>query len=1006
MCTKIYYLQYILNFIDNEYKICDTINDTYFSKSISGIDSDSYYKIQGNCYQFIYKSNYCTIKSVKKNNRNKIYEKLWMKQTTQYIYDKINNNTSQELSKYIIKKNDQSDEQKICYVREIDINMIRGVYEKIVNDPNDEKKDYNSNDLFFLCYSYGFSSLDNSLIILKNILHLIIQKKFKLNDINREFIYYFSIKNHNSKYFKKLIMDMPKYDDCDIQSIIDKFLYDNFDFISTDNFLNELFQWITKLSNLFTLIKQTFYFSILTDNKDLISKVCCNVDSKIIFNISFQNIDTIMLLLLDDCMISCISFTNHTKLLYSKFTNSKDYINIDITEFYIKLYGLENNELINEKFKFNNFLSYLNKEPRKTTVFHINKTQLIIEYNVEISQIEVSKKNENDLFSINELLLVSNKILILKLFQENDVLYQIAYMIVIDFMNQGSIENHDFSISHYETRNDTTHHGNILCLNSLSNQPILQQIKWENRNNFVRTVYLCGSEQVKFQLLGIENLHQKYTNFDFIGGIFEGEFSLFELRSVYENNELELKSDFVAKMSNLFDTNDFNRIKLQKLEEYFDFLEDHDDDSVMFLKYSIDSNVKQINSLSTIIVNHEKENIYKFSRIYHKTPKQILKNPFEVYHDTILTDDDYNLEKISSKSIPSVKKISFSYFYQFEIINSNFHILISRIIELKSMNKDKSTVKKSYIGCISKLKIEHCKIKFLTANMMSFDDLDIEHCDISANKNLFFNFTNHQELNIKIRNSYSYPILISNFIYIQFDNKTNYIDYANKYLESCLIVNYSSVNLINEIPNNFLLLFFNKCEKLSVKNNILLKSHLLLPKNIEIINLQNIYTQISSKLKNELLVFRLKISECKLPHGLYIIGVYDCIDLEKCSSLIVINSFCNFFHICDHQDEYIISNIVSKAIPKKHQNVFLLNEQSLKIVNLEIECLKNIKIQSIQIINSSIQRFSNVMCKFIDMQNIRSLFTIKTADKSIIVVHNPITLKKTDDEFMFLQTYD
>lgn len=68
MNKKIFYLHYILTFLNDEYEIYNSIDETNCSKSILGISSDAYYKVHSDCYQLIYRQNYCFIRSLKDNS--------------------------------------------------------------------------------------------------------------------------------------------------------------------------------------------------------------------------------------------------------------------------------------------------------------------------------------------------------------------------------------------------------------------------------------------------------------------------------------------------------------------------------------------------------------------------------------------------------------------------------------------------------------------------------------------------------------------------------------------------------------------------------------------------------------------------------------------------------------------------------------------------------------------------------------------------------------------------
>lgn len=195
---KIFYLNYILNFLDNEYKIYHLLDETDCSQSILKINSNTCNKIQRNCYQFIYKPNYCSVRYITNNTVHEIEEKPWMKEYVQNNNSRIFNNQKTKRKELILE------DHEVNYVSEINIQMRRKVFDKIVNNPNFEKKEYTNEDLFFICYSYGFSFMDNSKHILNNIIYLIINERFNLYGIYQEFFNFVSPLYHDSVYFTKL----------------------------------------------------------------------------------------------------------------------------------------------------------------------------------------------------------------------------------------------------------------------------------------------------------------------------------------------------------------------------------------------------------------------------------------------------------------------------------------------------------------------------------------------------------------------------------------------------------------------------------------------------------------------------------------------------------------------------------------------------------------------------------------------------------------------------------
>lgn len=685
--TKIFFSHYILYFINDEYKICHSLNETHCSKSILNLYSNYFAKIHGDCYQFINESNFCFVRLLNNNNQ-RIIEKSWMKS---YI-----NKTRNEILPYRTCSKKFSGKKKpiIQYVKEIQIKMHHKLFDKIHNNPNFDEKDYSSHEIFSILHSYGFLLFDNRVTILRNLLYLFTNGKSNYNDIHREFINYVSSKKIESIYLEKFIAMKLHNNVEDVQLEMKEFISKNHGSLQNDKFCQELLEWKTKIIGFFELIKQTFCFHILTKNNDLIMKICHNINSKLIFDVPIETIDNIMFLLSNNCTISYISFTDRDNSFYIEFLNKKPFCNIDITEFYIKLYGLEEKELINENLQLRNFIEFLHERTQKSVILNIDKVHIVIQYNVDMNTFELCKENPDDMFDPDRLLLVSERILIPKIYHEIDVLCRIAHIIIGDFVNQDNIKlNHSLQFSTREKYNAIPDK-NYLCLNISSNKLRIPYIHTKSTRDGKHEILFNGLGQIDTQLIGLEKLDQKYTNFNFLSGIIDDGFSLFEWNSTNDYMKCERIRNFISNMSDLFLAND---LKISKMIDS-DSLIIHDGDN-KYMIFHIDHFIQ--NDLQTafsffacqnnIKLNPDQFQIKNVNRSKISS-KENHEYTLKIYHDiaSFRTDTQSKFQNFDRLQLP-IKSPSQD-IYRFEIKNSNFYLIISRIFLVKSQSENSSTI--------------------------------------------------------------------------------------------------------------------------------------------------------------------------------------------------------------------------------------------------------------------------------------------------------------------------
>lgn len=314
---KIHYLHYIICFFNNQFKIYDTIDEAFCSTSIRGENDDVFLKKAGNSYQFSLYDDKWYIQSLEKNNSTE--KKFWMESYVKDYMEIICNLNDYTAKKFIIEKYTENKKHLSFYIREINLEMNIELFEKIIENPSCYKKQYTSTELFHICNSYAFSILDNHVSILKNMLFLMTQESFDIHNIYQVAIKLIERKNKDSPLIMKFKSDYSIVDESDLQSKIDCFINDYHKY--NDNFLSDLNKWKCAITNMFILIKQNFFFNVISNMNVYICKILNNYKVKSIFDISFENIDILISLTDENCIFSFMSITtdlNRILLIISK----------------------------------------------------------------------------------------------------------------------------------------------------------------------------------------------------------------------------------------------------------------------------------------------------------------------------------------------------------------------------------------------------------------------------------------------------------------------------------------------------------------------------------------------------------------------------------------------------------------------------------------------------------------------------------------------------------------
>lgn len=998
--SNIFFLHYILYFIDNQFKVCNSIDETFCKESILGQNIDQFYQIQNESYEFI-----CTeYNTLAKSFHNNHGQRPWMAEYIENYVHEIYNSTHQSLEKFIITKNIGLYVQKIFYVQEIQLKMERKLFEKIVLNSNFSRKEYTSKELFFLCYSYAFSIFDNYSIILKNILYLISRRMFDLNEISQEFFHY-SSKIHIDSDFLILFQNeyINKKHTCDLTSAIYKFIAVHDNIQSQDDFLNDIRYWKFVLTNIFVSIRQTVCFCVSINDKKFFVEIQYSKHPKFILNISDKHIDDVIALVSNESRFFLNSFTDQIKLIFLAFINAKTEIQIklNITSFYQKLYKYNEWQIGEENRQFHNFISFLFENSENQIEIYIATFQIVFEKGKNGSY-EITKKTLNHSSNIDESLLISKKILMLNMNIIGNPIKKIAELIYTDFMASEFQQIQDNSISGNEQ---------ILQLSSIANS-FMAEFSIDKNSNFQNSqqnsqsnhnsISLMGNDQHKWELIGIKGLNQRLIDFNFLGGIIDYELSLFELNTITENNQIKNECNFVSNMCRYF------QIKFGKNNE--EFKKDCLPKACVFYNSEFNSN-GYLSFNPTSIIDQQKSNNIKNVRLSSTNFNELYETRcFYIHHDISKYSfkNEYELTDYYCNPNLSIYKND-AHCYHFEITNSNYHLLIYRLIELRSIEQTLSTVKKHIHSFYTYyLECRYSYVKFINDDFNIIHDFYFFDCMFKTSFCLNFVLKNQKQHHIKIINSsYVFPIYISKYL------KMKSIDYQNSLILKTNIISHSleitkfKVDFCGRIPEYLMNLKLSDCQ-LNAQNNILILDHKFFHNDTDKdLNLSSINKEIIHEMMNNKFLAIIEIINSIFPDNFKIMGIFCIIEIEDCSSSsLQIDSYFRLIKIGNFNGKFSISGLADNVSSKVGINRFVKHEFYMKIQNLKIDYIRNVKAEIIELIDCDIFEINNLRCKKLYIVNTSCSFYLKRANQIYHFSFELMNLQINDEKFMILDGYD
>lgn len=971
--SKIHYLHYILCFIDNKFRINDEIDKTFCSASIIGENDDIFLSKQGNSYQLLVCNNKCYIQLLGTKNSVLLQEKSWMKPYLRDHLAKINKFDNYTFKKFIRKKNIAHEKYTIFYIREINIKMKLELFEKIINDPFNYKKLYTSEELFFICHSHAFTIMDNQFYILKNILFLITQKLFDIENIYLILMNFVAHKNPKSSFLEKFANLNYATDENDFQSKINVFLEICHDLKSHDSFVLDLHAWKCTITNMFILIHYTFYFHILSNENDSILKIYNHVDAKSVFCIYTDNLDIILSLINENCIFSFKFFHSlGFDILFYLFRNTQMInINIDITEFIQKIYQYDKNKIIDESMKLHHFIETLIKRTAKQIIIRTGIYQFIIQNNVSEINLIRPNREKDDQFFFDVVIFMCQKIEILGIEKIACPLKSIVRTIVFDFFNQNTNNIENVTIGYY--KNSFDHFNN----HELSASEISSVNTDENE---VEEIDFDRFEQ---QFLEIESIWISEScgliiwNEIYLEGIIDQKYT------VLIPKLLSNKKQFVSRIKEFFDferrkdrkntnhTNNYSDsfyLPLQsKNQLMFDIYFQHKDDSFYVSEQNVYTSnfenrnpiLSECNCLNTndnIEIHHYQRSITRYVKSY-----QILETNL---HDSLVGITKFNLQK-------------------FEIKTSNFYFIFEQLLELKSISMNLSKIRKYTDKSSSSIIIESCYVTFLGNSYFTINNITFHNCILESIFHIVtdvFSKSNHY---LKFDDLFlSQYIIIFDFLQICSTSLKNNIVIQKQNLHYIIELKNCNTKFYDDVPNNIAGLILNNCEIIA-KNNIL-----CFEKNIAKYEIKNYVSSmnISEKIINftyRKLNASLSIQNSILPKEFSICGIFQGMQIENCVLSSNLDTFAQIWTIKNHQGEFSIKNYIDKASSNDENNEITKNLKYFRMKNFELNILQNLKVDEMIIENCSIKTIRNFQSKVIRIKNTNCAFQLKNAKGKI-----------------------
>lgn len=996
--TKIFYLSYIIQFIDNEFLFYNTLKDTLCSESFNGRNSDFLLNIKSQCCQFILTKNDCYVYFFEKNKQEQVSNEIWIQSFIKANYTRVLYGEEDCVQQSIIRKCINDNEYTIFFVKKIFLEMKKEVFKKIKMQPSFCLKFYSSEEIFHIAYSYSFSVLDNRYAILENIINLIGQNLFNIDEINTIFMQHAYRKNNNNSkfsiklktylYMNKVRSKFPTHQSKTIFDILDKFIEKNCDSVVENSFTREIFYWKNIFYNLFQSIRITFLLDIITKEKNSILTIRNVNKPPCLFTINIENFDHIDFFICSDSIFTIEIFKEELFTIFDLILdkNTELIIKIDISLFYFHLYSCELEYIKEQNIIFHNFI-----------LFILRKSNQLIEIYVGFYKFHILKHNTTNVYDIFiqkatnfekifKYLMISKKILLIGAYLKENIVQKIAIIIISFYIEKTNTE-----------------HTSISYLKDFEKISLVKSCKNSEKNSVISTCsFLKHNENYELQeksitfddnnqingLIGIDDISHYFENIFLLEGVYDGNFACYKCDSILNRSNIfsVLISDSLSDQNNHLV--EYNRkfrhesFVVKTTEENFllfeiKFINDHHD--LNEISINMQKNTSNDYNIFQGILKDLMTDIFELE----DTNSEFIRWKFSIEHfndeaNTIISNHRAEKNPIADFTIKNDTKFK----NDMRIMNSNFHIIILRLIECKSIQKDNSLVYIEFSEFKSSLSIENCEINFLYDNddpFYIFKQMKIKYC-ILKSFHLNMNFTRKMRNYTSLKNSLKLTsVKIQNFIQIKELNETNQIYSIKKPHKWTVKIHDAKVDFFENIPDIKLIIYISNSEVFATKNTLISK-HSFSHTNHFFSKLN--YFDASYKSFSEIQLF---LKNSILPDNFHITGIFHTIDISNCISTFFISAISEFVKILNHHGTFSIQNNIRKVVKTEYDNesICVKNSFYLLINNYDVEYLSDINVEQIFLENCKITKIQNLECKYLVIKNSLLSFPLKINGKIV-----------------------
>lgn len=760
-----------------------------------------------------------------------------------------------------------------------------------------------------------------------------------------------------------------------------------------------------------------------TNENNIIFKINNDKTLKNIFEITIDKLETIIFLLSNNCIFYIELFDHQTGQFFDDLLKIHPNINlkIDITDYFLQLYGVDDKQLNYEAEKFDHFFELLMKKTEKEIQLNISTNQISMNRKDEDIFFEFLNGNVNNSLNIDESVLISQKIQMSSTIKRNNLLIMFATFIANAFANLLTKKISDTPLSHTKNLIDNLDQKKFAKWNILvNNEPINSLEQPISYSESVKTLSLNGNDNTQCLIISMNGFHHEYKHINFLAGIFDDQFSLFICNETLQQNCSTISEDFVAFMSEFFVENQdqqnhaskdlrilYDSFEIDFVHQNYLISNVHSDHQLKNMKMIFSfRNKKNTKSNRNFRTNtHSSKQTLLLQKIQKKC--EIEKNS-EIFHqnrDVILEkDEEFQIKKLCyCKKLPISN--SDNNFYQFEISKSHFHLIISRFIECISMNNHESSIFKKIENHISYFSISHCHIRFLTRDLILFDEINFIHCIFETSITLFSDKIFNKMYDIHILYSvFRKSIFINNFAEIKSDQLPCFLSFTE--FDNFLNIKNCIIKIKEDLPRIFMHLEMINCTILAKNKIFRVKSDSTLQDFVDQTIPLNMLKYMNAKLGNLNDECEFLIRNSIILGDFLISGVFKHIKIIQSKSSFIIDAYYKSVKIKNHTGIFSVLPVIKEVQPSQPINKFYEDDSHLILENLIVGCIENSHIENLVITNCQIGKIRNLQCRNLKITDSKCKFHIITTENILDCTDEVINIEKFEQNYMILQNFD